>query len=189
MRTSLLALALLTLPAPLLAQEAPAEPVEETEATEATSEPEAPAPTLDLTLRTDPFAPGSDMDHGAVRITAKLESTQLYLDGEYMGTGTALIDRVMPGPHDVEGRLPSGRKLSRTVFLHAGTMVSVELAFGDQKGEDVVKVVSNVLSMVAGVVGTSINATQGRAAIQTDMPGLVRSMDAISSGDRTMPRP
>ena len=187
MRTSLLALSLLTLPLAAEAQDEP--PVEEAEEAEEASVSEAPAPTLDLTLRTDPFAPGSDMDHGAVRITAKLESTQLYLDGEYMGTGTALIDRVMPGPHDVEGRLPSGRKLSRTVFLHAGTMVSVELAFGDQKTEDVVKVVSDVLSTVAGVLGTSLNATQGRASIQTDMPGLMRSMDAISSGDRTMPRP
>lgn len=186
MRTPLLALSLLCLPLAAEAQDEP--PVEETEVT-SESEAPSPAPTLDLTLRTDPFAPGSDMDHGAVRITAKLESTQLFLDGEYMGTGTALIDRVMPGPHDVEGRLPSGRKLSRTVFLHAGTLVSVELAFGDQKTEDVVRVVSDVLSTVAGVVGTSINATQGRAAIRTDMPGLMRSMDAIASGDRTMPRP
>ena len=159
----------------------------ETETTEEAA-PQA-APSLDLTLRYDPTPDREEQAWGALKVTAKLESTQIYLDDEPIGTGQALRGQVLPGLHLLEARLPSGKKLSTSVLIRPRQMVEYEVNIGNQKGEDAYLVLMNVVALVATTALGSAMAIDGSTPITTDMPGLTTGLDVMKSGNRQLPRP
>ncbi len=176
-----LAFLLVLAPAGARAGDEEAEPTEE-------ATPEA-APSLDLTLRYDSTPNREEQAWGALKVTAKVESTQIYLDDEPIGTGKALRAQVLPGLHVLEARLPSGKKLSASVLIRPGQMVEYEVNIGNKKGEDAYLVLMNVVSLIATtVLGTAL-AIDGSTPITTDMPGLTTGLDAMKSGNRQLPRP
>lgn len=181
MRIALLLMLALALPTGAAAGDA--------EPDEAPAEAEAPPKALDLTLRYDPKRSREDMAWGAIKVIAKVESTQIYLDGEPIGTGQALRTNVMPGLHVLEARLPSGRKLSTSVLVRPGARVEYEVNLGSKKGEDAYIVLMNVVSLLATTLVGSAMAVEGSVPITTDMPGLTTGLDAMKSGNRQLPRP
>lgn len=196
MRASHLLLSLL-LCAPISAIADDGEAASETEAP-ADSSPttEAPAtetpgePTLDLSLHRDPTkASDEEVWWGALRVTAKLDTTMLYLDGEFIGEGKALRDRISPGVHLLEGRLASGRKMTSSVLVRPGHVVSYEVHMGDKTGEQAYAVLLNVAAIVAATAFGTAAAIDGSQPIPTDMPGLVTPLDALKAGNRDVERP
>lgn len=151
--------------------------------------PAAAAPSLDLTLRYDPTPDRDQQAWGALKVTAKLESTQIYLDGVAIGTGHALRGQVLPGLHLLEARLPSGKRLSSSVLVRPGQMVEYEVNIGNKQGEDAYLVLMNVVALVATTLVGSAMAVDGSTPIPTDMPGLTTGLDAMKSGNRQLPRP
>ena len=149
----------------------------------------AEAPKLDLTLKYDPTPSREEQAWGAIKVTAKIDSTQIYLDGEPIGTGQALRSKVMPGLHVLEARLPSGKALSTSVLVRPGSLLEYSVNIGSKKGEDAYIVLMNVVSIIASTVIGSAMAVEGNTPIETDMPGLMTGQDAISSGNRQLPRP
>ena len=146
-------------------------------------------PSLDLKLRYDPAPDREEQAWGALKVTAKLDSTQIYLDGVPIGTGQALRAQVLPGLHLLEARLPSGRKLDSSVLIRPGQLVEYEVNIGNQKGQDAYLVLMNVVALVATTVVGSAMAMDGSTPIPTDMPGLTTGLDAMKSGNRQLPRP
>lgn len=147
-------------------------------------------PPLDLTLHRKPTsaAPG-DAWWGGVRVQAKLDTTQLYLDGEFIGEGTGLRDHVAPGVHILEARLASGRQMVASVFVRPGAVVDYAVHIGDAEGDQAYAVLMNIASILAMTAIGSATATEGNQPIRTDMPGLMTPTDALKSGNRQVERP
>jgi len=159
------------------------------------AEPDPPAtdtapPALDLTLRRDPTV-GTEQEvwWGAVRVTAKLDTTKIYLDGEFIGDGTALKDRVQPGVHTLEATLASGRRMVSSVLVRPGALVEYEVHMGSKEGEKAYTTLLNVAAIALSTAVGTINAVNGDQPIQSDIPGLITPTDALKSGNRSVQRP
>ncbi len=150
----------------------------------------APAPSLDLTLHRDPTtASDQEVWWGAVRVTAKLDTTKIFLDGEFIGEGAALKDRVQPGVHTLEATLASGRRLVSSVLVRPGALVEYEVHMGTKQGEKAYTTLLNVAAIALSTAVSTINAVNGDQPIQSDVPGLITPGDAMKSGNRRTPRP
>jgi|GEM_PF-5235197 len=183
MRATLILLGLLcALPATTLAQD-------EAAASPQPAESPAVGPPLDLVLHRDPTEGRQDQAWGAVRVVAKLESTMLYLDGEFIGSGTALRDRVIPGVHLLEGKLASGRKMAASILVRPGAIVDYSVHIGAKEGEKAYAVLMNIAAIVGTTLVGSAAASSGSQAIQSDVPGLITGQDTMKSGNKQLPRP
>lgn len=178
-----------------------AEAEEDAPAQEATSEDAATAPaseptsnaagaSLDLVLRDHTTSAASgDVWWGGVRVEAEIDTTQLYLDGEFIGEGTGLRDRVAPGVHTLEARLASGRRLVASVLVRPGAVVDYAVHIGEAEGDKAYAVLMNIASVLTMTAVGSVTATEGNQPITTDMPGLMTPTDALKSGNRQVELP
>jgi hypothetical protein len=189
----LLLAAALCAPVPTMAQDAPppesAPSAPPSDAPDEAAPDEAVGPSLDLVLHRDPTLGREDQSWGAVRVTAKLDTTMIYLDGTFLGEGKALLDRVIPGVHLLEAKLASGRSMRASILVRPGSVVDYAVHLGDRDGEKAYAVLMNVVAIVGSIVAGSTAASTGNVPIPTDAPGLITGQDAMKAGNTKLPRP